>query len=527
MTMRALFKCFLLLLAAAFLAGKTSAKPTPVQKKALAFGWDTIYVNPEDILAHADLFDKTPFDGVVMRIQDIPLSNGGRISGESLFSDDPWNRNDLAKYVRTFRDMRKHRSLRESFLSVLLQPSVRVSFADDAPWRRAAENFAAAAWLVKEGGMPGLLIDTEDYWHRYQFRYEESDGIDYDTAVRLARRRGQEMFGAVFREFPEIALLSLYFLHQTPNYITFNDSLDPAGRARTYGDLWLPFVNGIFDVVPVTARIIDGNEDSYFSQFQQKSGFVSYYYMHSDARALIEPENRAKFSQVFQSGAAVYLDMYSNPTGSTYFMHARGFGGRADRLVENSVCALRGTDEYVWFYGEKLAFVPWREVTKKRQNYHSWTNQTWEAALPGFHDAIRFTKDPFGEVRRRAAAAEANGVANSFNGTVETNGFDKGTKTAAATGLTPGAYYAFTGECRGKWAEVRTILTTGNDDNWLYGWEYPAVSRPDPAGWRRILGLVRMGPDTNGFRVYYGRRDAGDDKVNFRNFKALKLPLEP
>ena len=70
------------------------------------------------------------------------------------------------------------------------------------------------------------------------------------------------MFGAVFREFPEIALLSLYFLHQTPNYITFNDSLDPAGRARTYGDLWLPFVNGIFDVVPVTARIIDGTSSS-------------------------------------------------------------------------------------------------------------------------------------------------------------------------------------------------------------------------------------------------------------------------
>lgn len=518
----------MLLAAAIAVAGSALAKPVPVQKKAIAWGWDTIYVNPEDILAHADAFDKTPFDGVGLHLQKVPLAAGGEISGESVFSDRPWTKEDVRKYVDVFRRMTAHKSLRESFLSLLLQPSGRVSFKDDAAWQKAANNFAVAAWLVKEGGLPGLILDTEDYFHQYQFRFNEKDGLDYDAACELARKRGRELFAGVFREYPEIAILSFYLLHQTPDYIQYHNALDPVGRARAYGDLWLPFVNGLFDVVPATARIIDGNEDSYWNQYHLRSGSSHYVDMHARARTLVEPENRAKFRQVFQAGSAVYLDMYVNPKGSAYYFGARGKGTRADRVVENAVCALEGADEYVWFYGEKLAFVPWGKVTPLRPRIPSWTNQTWEAALPGFHDAIRFTKDPFGEVRRRVKAAVAAGAPNEFTTDPVPTDFDSGDRTSDAKGLAVGAYYAFTGECRGERAEVRSVLLSGNDENWNYGWEYPAVSRPGPDGWRQILGLVRIGPDADGFRVFQSRRRGSySDKVEFRNFRAYRLPREP
>lgn len=126
-------------------------------------------------------------------------------------------------------------------------------------WARIAANYGIAARIASECGFCGLLIDNEDYHGLKQFNYvPETDG-EYDKAAAMMRRRGREVFSAIFREFPKIRL-GLFWAFS--NIRTQLKADDPAAEIRASGRLFPQFLNGLLDVMPPGAVVIDFNEDA-------------------------------------------------------------------------------------------------------------------------------------------------------------------------------------------------------------------------------------------------------------------------
>ena len=76
----------------------------------------------------------------------------------------------------------------------------RVDWADDKAWANYAENMATVAWLAKQGGLKGLMLDPEEYGAQggslpqYIHTYRDPP---FEECAKLARQRGREVFSRV------------------------------------------------------------------------------------------------------------------------------------------------------------------------------------------------------------------------------------------------------------------------------------------------------------------------------------------
>lgn len=101
--------------------------------------------------------------------------------------------------------------------------------------------------------------------------------------------------------------------------------------------------------------------------------------VRNSALALVAPENRQKYLAQVQVSFGIYLDAYTNPSTSPYYIDPKG-ETPTHRLTGNVQFALNAANEYVWMYGEKYR---WWATPKKNVNPES-----WEEKLPGVSDAL-------------------------------------------------------------------------------------------------------------------------------------------
>ena len=103
----------------------------------------------------------------------------------------------------------------------------------------------------------------------------------------------------VFEEYPDITVFCFWLLSDAP-YRHVETELPAFMRER--GDLWPAFVNGMLDVLPSTATLVDGEEDAYKFEAARHDFFKARTRMRSWDLPLVAPENRVKYlSQVSQS----------------------------------------------------------------------------------------------------------------------------------------------------------------------------------------------------------------------------------
>ena len=123
---------------------------------------------------------------------------------------------------------------------------------DDAYWSAICHNFGILARIAREVKFTGLLFDPEEYagkvWRQYS-------GKTHTEAIIKARQRGREWGKAVFREYPEIKIFSL-FLFSNGMFLKSDIVESTLSHA---------FFNGIYDVLPESATMIEGHE--YFGYF--------------------------------------------------------------------------------------------------------------------------------------------------------------------------------------------------------------------------------------------------------------------
>lgn len=390
--------------------------------KVVACGWDLGRATPQQILAVMPKLERTRLDGIAVKC--CARQDGVELDAGHIMNDPPWRIGTFAQLMPSYRAINASAKVRENFLSVgmsarrgreLGDRAGRIALSDDAAWARIAANYGAAARIAKECGFRGLLIDNEDYHGLRQFNFvAESDG-EYDNAAAMMRRRGREVFSAIFREFPEIRL---GFFWAFSNIRTQLHAEDPAGEIRASGRLFPQFLNGLLDVMPPNAVVIDFDEDAYTFRAANGTFDRTFVELKRDALIAVAPENRAKYRAQFRNSSLLYLDQY---VGSKYRVRAgkRGQpnnwyrgpvnGSRDGAFFADLEAAANAAEDYVGIYGERFGFVDWGHLLDgEMKPWNAFNSRiTWDEEL-GLDAKLGLVKSPGEYLRSAVAAADAD-----------------------------------------------------------------------------------------------------------------------
>ena len=458
--------------------------PGGVQKKYVGLLFDVINTTPSNILANADQFaEHAPYlDGVAIALHDIPAitPEGTVVTAQHhtiMHPTQRWTRDAIKDQLPILKEIVKKPNLKESFLLFWQTPghkTNRLDWADDKAWANYAENMANVAWLAKEAGLKGLMLDPEEYKLAPQYIHTDRDP-PFDVCARLARQRGREVFTRVFKEFPDAVIWSLWFFQRFSWWMEGGSQQYPLNYCDDSAELSQHYYNGMLDAMTPQSRAVDGAEQ--YSGSSLDNTFIHVFINQSlGAMAFVAPENMDKFRSQFHFANTHFLDMYTlsaKPSGRWY--HGPVNGSRLEHLRLNLRQSLRASSKYVWIYAERNGkLFNWR-------NGHYAKQKTWEEVIPGMTETMMMVKDPTGLAERRKAQLKAEGklvnLANDFKPVIlENPGNDRefvGAKgeSSYVKGLKSGERYQISAECSisSMHADPKSIYRTHLRVYWMKG----------------------------------------------------------
>ena len=505
-------------------------------KKYIFSSWELGDVTPQEILAHADEFDRTGCDGLSLGVRTL-LPGADAQHHRHVMEEPRWTDAELNALAPTFQELTKHPSMRHSVFGVNTAPrKARLAWNDDAAWKLYADNMAALARLSKKVGFVGLLTDFEDYWKKRQFRWQEGDPA-WTAAKALARKRGAEVFGGVFRAYPEAVILSFQLLTVDTEYARDENPLLLMEEKR---DLWPSFVNGILDVLPPQAKLVDGNESfGYLARASKNAFYRSVRDQMVGVLPLVAPENRAKYRAQLSVSFGLYVDSYACKTNSPWYLEPVR-GKRITHFEDNLRQATECADEYVWFWGEKGFWIDWPEDLKDktpgwldvgkrtwRQKYFSgaWGRiKPWNETLDGNFDLLlRGVKEPSRCVREEYAKQKRDGSFKDLFAGMQLNVASNGNASVfmRKPKFEVDGWYGLRVKGRGEVVRGNVYFQYNGSWRWKLGSFRFDFERPRADGWRDGVVLVRI-PD--GANNLYILLDAGkNEKVRKVEFKDLEV----
>lgn len=503
-------------------AASVAAADLPTARKLMFIGWDTGDLTPAEIVRNAEALHAAGADGVGIypRLQS---AGGGRTRQASPMNGDrELTVADVKWMVPSLRDMASRPGLAESMLRAGCAPKDRYDWRDDARWTRFAHGMAVVAALARRGGLKGVITDFEDYWNQRQYRRLDGD-LPYDKAYALARRRGAEVFGAMFRAYPGMTLLTYqFFSHET----VYQNTLDPVAVMRERGDLYPAFFNGILDAMPPGVKLVDGAE--MYRLRAEKSEFLRHArHEFSGVLPLVAPENRAKYRAQLSISFGQYPDSYAYHEEKSPWYFGPLEGSRLMHFEQNLAAALAACDEYIWLWGEHRTFVNWKGL----DNRH-WWDEWWggegslDDALPGYADVLWGLKDPVRYVKRRFAADAPGNIigkarewewqsaaTNVLKGTFSKVSIEGRGECRLIEGVGNGSVnFTLRGVKYGEWYGVR-VSAKGADADAGVGWQAKGSWRYDKPG----VNAVWDKPDADGWRtgwILARVPDGGIDALN-------------
>lgn len=529
--MKAVFR--FLLVGMCLMAGLSWADASPsdshTRRKYIWFSWDTQSCSAEEVLANAALFDETPYDGIPLcSVVDDP-STGKKTRIDYPLQEPEITDQMMASQVEVYRGITAHRSLKETFVSAFYTPKKRAAWTDDAVWARAARSMGAVARAAKAGGLRGVFMDVEEYNPPKQFVRDTNDP-PFEVCAKLARRRGAEVFGALWRNFPEARILSCFGLLAADADFDYFGSPDPFDATRQKGDLWPHFFNGMLDVMPAGVKLIDGTEMAYEFKQSREEYAKAALCVKTRALGLVFPENRAKYAAAISASFGFFMDAYVRPNEQDRYWFGPLNGSRLGTFDDNLAGATFWCDEYVWLYAasQRMTGIKWQNI---RGGFGSWT--TVEERLPGYTDVLLANKDPMAFFEKRCRELEAAGaLTNLYACSV-----DKILKPRKDDPNQLFGIVEFPGAKAGEWFGFR-FKAKGNVNSTVRWGEKglkrrpmgasicPSVTpmgEPDADGWRVAIGVVRIPNDRQSPIVVLkvDRTEARDSEV--RDFSLYRL----
>ena len=500
-------------LVAGLCAGALSAwAAKPIE--CIAFGWEFSGVTPEMLLAQADELDKTPLDGIGVTLTAWTKDHR-KVSTRTIMSDPPWPQDVFDRQIPTFRKATAHRSLRACFAKSFGAPRERIDWTDDAAWGRIAHNMGIVARVARASGFRGVSMDPEDYHKAKQFTRKAND-LPYHELCALVRRRGRELFSRVFEEFPDAVVYGFWLFSMVPYYAHYTGA-DVAGLTHDAGALWPSFLNGILDVLPPGARMVDGDENSYRYDADTGGYRSAAFFNSQQVLPLVAPENREKFRTQVSTGFAIYLDMLISDEKAKWYK-APADGSRAERLRRDMAQAVETSGGYVWFWGEKRVWTAWkgRKFGDARMK-----NQPWKECVPGLDVAIWSAKDPaaaFDWMVADGVPPPANLVAGE-SWTV-TNGWE----IAKVDNVRGGEWFGVSLEAEGTSASVNVSY---RDAAGKYvkpnAYRFPLKPQAGDMSKRAGKGVFRAPKGTVSLSVVMSANNRPGEKTVFRNLRLYRV----
>jgi hypothetical protein len=354
-------------------------------KRIVLSGWDLLHVTTADVWRNRAKFAATGADGALLPIDGV-RRDGSSICGYWIMNGKGWKDEYFAETRRQLAEITAQPGLCESFGLMLWTPRKRLAWTDDAAWNEFIENIGIYARTARLGGLKGVVIDEEDYSKSKQFSWIPGDPAQKEL-LEIVRRRGREVFGRLYKEFPNAVVMTYRLFSRS--HIALK-TVHPEAVNLAKGDLWMTFINGLLDVAPQDAYIVEGNEDrGYAMETNRDDSFKSVAeWTRQTCSRYVEPENRAKYAETLSVSFGQYIDEYANHADSDDSCFSPLDGSSVKRFRRHLSAALKAADEYVWVYGERCTWIDWDD----KKNDKVLMSSTWEAKFPGLSDMFRSVK---------------------------------------------------------------------------------------------------------------------------------------
>ncbi|MBE6396264.1 MAG: beta-lactamase family protein [Lentisphaerae bacterium] len=541
-------KGFIVVTAAMLFSVLAVAAPRP-GKKCVVVGWEFIYTPPSEIVKHAEKYSGCGISGADFYLRG-KLADGTQVSSHTIMADPKWTREAFAADIEALKKMSEMPEFSHSFVHAFRCPRKRIAWTDDAAWSRIAHNAGMAAGIAKESGMVGVSVDNEDYSSIKQFKRIDGDP-EWREVKALARRRGREVFSAVFAAFPDaVTQWARFFSDKLWNY--YYNAADPVALMESSQDLWPSFLNGVLDALPMTARIVEGEETGYRYEAEHKDCYVARLRNQTCFMPLLEPENRDKYRLRVDMAFPIYLDRYStHKPGGRYFAGPVD-GSRFVHFERNFADAFDASDSYMWLYGEQLAFARWERPASCKMPAKG--KIVWEDKMPGLTDVLNASQHPMKFARERLAELRKSGKAVNIvpdrfpdgalpkplqswqakvqpgifgakDGMLFAEGVGSGGLMTTIRDMREGDWYAVDFEVCGSAGEtiVRFHRAGGAHDLTVPPTITLAPPEGDIDGWRRVTGLVRVPGGMDSMLVSAGMKQKPGERTLYRNFGIYRL----
>ncbi|MBP5639252.1 MAG: hypothetical protein J6X55_07230 [Victivallales bacterium] len=344
----------------------------PEFPKLIEFSWnspDTKYLR-EHV---KEMEARTPYQGLGIHVIVKVKWNGKDLlcRHNTICSPIAWKKEWFAQAIDDLKHT-EFKQFTDNFIRTGVCPG-NVSLFSDSDWAAVCNNFRIMSEIAKECGMKGLAFDPEVYGEQL-FIHNDSWGHTLEESRKQARLRGQQFADAIFTPFPDMTFFC-FFWHSHLFSAYYKVGSD------TYHDTFIDFVNGIYDHLPPTVSIIDGNETNGYRAAEEKdfealNSQVFYKYMTG-----IDMVNFAKARTQVHVAPAFYLDPYFINSKNSWAGYLK-WDTKPDRtryFIENLSHAAKVADKYIWTWGENGSW--WRD--KPGELY------SWESRSPGVTKALR------------------------------------------------------------------------------------------------------------------------------------------
>ena len=346
------------------------------EKKLIHLGIDTPAIT--SLPSVVSQLEETPFDGWVFKVtSDSPRGRERQFD----FTWEGWgrrafNKQELQPTVDALKQTH-FTKLTDNFVCFVTTPA-DVDWYDN--FDAILNNVRLAGWIAKEGGLKGVVFDTEEYTNPL-FDYHKqihADSKDFQAYAKQVRQRGAEVMRAFQTDYPDITIFLLFgnaymyskewpAMHGGPAFDA--DTNDPKKMEYFCYGLLAPFLDGMIEAAGPNVVLIDGTEQSYLTL--RRKQFIQHRRAF-EQHVLPFVADDEKYAQVFQLGFGVWADarwgfdedekVFHDASSGTEFAgwSATRFEKnywQPDELKLSLINALRETDKYVWLYSERQYYA--------------------------------------------------------------------------------------------------------------------------------------------------------------------------
>jgi len=305
------------------------------EKKLIEFGWDSPTIS--SLKSGIPQKANAPFDGVF-------FSNDFNIytAFDTIqYPDSKFQYEDLSKI--------QWNKFTDNFLLVRGAGHAGALWLDDKSWVKISRNLKMISKALAISKAKGIGFDPEYYFkdstlNPWVYRSSWYNNLSYQEVGDFVRRRGKQFIQALQTSKPDVKIFCFWLLGLAEMQ-NRSQPIDETGMA-----LYPFFVEGMLEGQNKLSEIIDGDESSYW--YQKPENFIeSGEYQREKGSHLIKKPLQNKFKNV-SLAQSVYLDgLYAKSP-----VFDKGFDKKTKEqwLKDNLYFALKTTDEYVWFYNEKI-----------------------------------------------------------------------------------------------------------------------------------------------------------------------------